>query len=448
MISRTYRWSLIIRLLIFALLSGCAAFFLVQNFFFLFILCLSFLAVSGGELVYYYTSMNRKIAFFFDAVRNEDSTLHFPENVHNPGVRKLHQSLNQLNQIISEIKIRNEHNERFYRQLLKYSATGILAVDEKGYIDLANDAALQLMGLKHIAHIRLLEQKNPVFYNSVTRMKPGHTQLIKMLEGEEIRQLSIKVTRQQLSQKWYTIYSLYDIKAELEENELDTWQKLIRILTHEIMNSIAPITSLSNTLGRIIKSEKTGKDGRVSTVDREKTIEGLKVIEETGKGLMHFIDNYRKLTKIPKPVFKSIRIPEWLSRVELLMKERLASEKVHFEMIIKSKQKELIADEKLLSQVLINIINNAIDAVKRKKNKSIHLTVTNDKRGKLQVSVTDNGHGIREDEIDKIFIPFYTTRESGSGIGLSLSRQIMRLHKGSISVNSVYGRYSTISLKF
>jgi two-component system, NtrC family, nitrogen regulation sensor histidine kinase NtrY len=448
MIYKSFRWPLILRFLLSTGFTAGTVFFFTQGKWVISITGLLALLISGIELIHYFNSINRKISFFFDAVRNEDSTLHFSEKTDDQGTKKLHSSLNQINTLISEIKIRNEHNERFFRELLKYSATGIITVDDQGYIDLANDAALHFTGLKYLAHINLLKQKNAALYKCFTALKPGQSQMIKLLNGEEIRQLSVKASRLQFGDKWFLIYSLYDIKAELDENELDTWQKLIRILTHEIMNSVAPITSLSNTLAKIVKSGESLSVSSLTSEDIEKTIEGLTVIEETGKGLMHFIDNYRKLTKIPKPVFKTIPVEEWLNRVDCLMREKISREEIGFEMIFKNKQKGIIGDEKLLTQVLINIINNAIEAVRKTEKKQVQLLVSEDRRGKLKISITDTGEGIKADEMDKIFIPFYTTKENGSGIGLSLSRQIMRLHKGTITAGSVPGKLTTFSLRF
>ncbi len=172
------------------------------------------------------------------------------------------------------------------------------------------------------------------------------------------------------------------------------------------------------------------------------------MIEQTGKGLMHFVEDYRKLTKIPKPVFKTIQIMLWLKSVELLMKNRFDEEGIEFKILHKEIRKELIGDEKLLSQVVINLLNNSIDALKNSEKKKINITVTEGATGKIKLSVTDNGSGIAPEEIEKIFIPFYTTRENGSGIGLSLSRQIMRLHKGSITAFSQVGVQTTIVLNF
>jgi len=318
-----------------------------------------------------------------------------------------------------------------------------------GYIEIINNTALSLLGLPHISHIDLLKQKNIQLYELMMQVKPGQTKTIKVLCGTELRLLSLRVSNLKFGEKKYRLFSLHDIKTELEENELDSWQKLIRVMTHEIMNSIGPITSLSNILNNIYLKE--GKPISVNEITEKQianTIHGLDVIEQTGKGLMHFVEDYRKLTKIPKPVFKTIQIMLWLKSVELLMKNRFDEEGIEFKILHKEIRKELIGDEKLLSQVVINLLNNSIDALKNSEKKKINITVTEGATGKIKLSVTDNGSGIAPEEIEKIFIPFYTTRENGSGIGLSLSRQIMRLHKGSITAFSQVGVQTTIVLNF
>ncbi len=406
-----------------------------------------FLVVSISEIFYHVNGANRKLSFFFDAIRNEDSTLHFSEKVNNLASKELNASLNKLNSMISEIKIRNEHNERFFRELLKYSASGLVALDEEGYVELINDSALKIIGLKSLSHVKLLEQKKSDLHKAMLQLKPNQTRTLKVVSGEELLLISLKVANLQFGEKKYQVYSLYDIKAEMEENELDSWQKLIRVLTHEIMNSIAPITSLSKTLSRFFENEtENNKLLTMSKTHVDNTREGLAVIEETGKGLMHFIDNYRRLTKIPKAVFKPIHLQIWLKRVELLMKERMESEKVDFQIRNDTRRKEIIGDEKLLTQVVINLVNNAVDALCKAENKKVWVKVYDSREGNIQIDIIDNGCGIDKDLLDKIFVPFFTTREQGSGIGLSLSRQIMRLHKGSITASSVPGKSTVFKL--
>ena len=393
--------------------------------------------------------INRKVAFFFDAVTNEDTTLHYSESVRTKSLLALHTSLNRLNKHITEIKIKNEHNERFFREMLKYSATGLIAVDENGYIEQINDSALEIIGFPHIAHMDLLKQKNSELYEQMMLITPGEGRTIKLLAGTELRSLSVKVSLLNFGESHYRLYSIFDIRAELEENELDSWHKLIRVMTHEIMNSIAPITSLSNTLSRIFtRDDKPLPVSEVTEKHIVNIIHGLEVIENTGKGLMHFVEDYRKLTKIPKPVFKPIQISQWLNAIYLLLKNRFDEEKIEFRIITKGSPEELIGDEKLLTQVMINILNNAADALKNTKAKKIVIAVSGGSTGKTKISVTDNGIGIAPEEIEKIFIPFYTTKENGSGIGLDLSRKIMRLHKGTITVFSEPEKQTTFTLIF
>ncbi len=308
---------------------------------------------------------------------------------------------------------------------------------------------LDIIGFPHIEHMDLLKQKNSELYEQMIQITPGEGRTVKLLVGTELRSLSVKVSLLNFGESRFRLYSIFDIRAELEENELDSWHKLIRVMTHEIMNSIAPITSLSNTLSRIFtRDNKPLPVTEVTDKHIVNIIHGLEVIENTGKGLMDFVEDYRKLTKIPKPVFKSIRISQWLNSIYVLLRNRFDEEKIEFRINMKGSPEELIGDEKLLTQVMINILNNAADALKNTKFRKIVIAVSEGSGGKTKISVTDNGMGIAPEEIEKIFIPFYTTKENGSGIGLDLSRKIMRLHKGTITVFSQPGKQTTFTLIF
>lgn len=449
MVYKSFHLAIISRLIVFAGIIIGLCFSIYFNNWLVVPVFIILLIISLWNFLYFSNSINRKIAFFFDSVSNEDTTLHYPVRIHSSSLKDLHRSMNDLNNRISEIKIKNEHNERFYRELMKYSASGMIAVDEDGYIDLINNSALALIDLQHISHINLLKQKNEELYTQMNLVKPGQKKIVKLLLGTDLRLLSLKVSALKFGDKRYRLYSLHDIKAELEEKELDSWQKLIRVMTHEIMNSIGPITSLSNILNGIYV--KDGKPLPVSDITEKQiqnTIHGLEVIEQTGRGLMHFVEDYRKLTKIPKPVFKAIQVDGWIHSIEVLLRPRLEEEQIEFKISPKEIHKELIGDEKLLSQVLINLLNNSMDALRNITIKKITIHISESNSGKLKISVSDNGAGIAPEEIDKIFIPFYTTKENGSGIGLSLSRQIMRLHKGSITAISEPGVQTALVLSF
>lgn len=440
---------LILRLLIFSLLLiACTLFFYLQNWLYA-IPLLILVLFSGWRIVYYTNAVNRKLAYFFEAVKNEDSSLHFPENVSNRSLQVLHKSMNRINQMISETRIKNEQNQRFFLEFMKHSSTGLMVVDERGYIDTINGKALRFCGLAYISHIQRLAQSNPVLHEALKTIIPGQSRSLKWLDGQEMQQVSLKVVALHFAEKKYRIYSLYDIRAELEENELETWQKLIRVMTHEIMNSIAPITSLSNTLSRFYMKDGEKLSARdISQQDINDTIQGLSIIEERGEGLIHFVDNYRKLTKVPKPDFKPVPLQEWLQTIGWLVGKRMEEEEIRLCISHQHTRTYFPADEKFLTQVVINLINNAADALSHTVGKHIQIVVSEAEEGKLKIAITDNGPGFSAEEMDNLFIPFYTTKENGSGIGLSLSRQIMRLHKGSISARSIPGKETTFELLF
>lgn len=449
MIYRSFNLSVIIRLVVFAIATAGLGIAIYQLNWLIAAPLFVIVLISFFTLVYFLNGVNRKVAFFFDAVSNDDTTLHFSERNRTKSLSALHQSFNRLNRHIADIKIKNEHNEKFFHEMLKSSATGLMAVDENGYIEQINDSALDFIGIPHISHIDLLRQKNIELYEQMMLITPGQSRTIKVLHGAELRLFSLKVALLNFGMSRYRLYSISDIKAELEENELDSWQKLIRVMTHEIMNSVAPITSLSNTLSRIfIKNNNPLPSKEVTDKHIDNIIHGLEVIENTGKGLMRFVEDYRKLTKIPTPIFKPILIKSWLNELRILMKNRLDEENIKLRIIMKGSQEELIGDEKLLNQVMINLLNNAIDALKSVDHKKLIISVSENAMGRLKISIADNGKGIPAEEVEKIFVPFYTTKENGSGIGLSLSRKIMRLHRGSISVFSQPGDQTTFVLSF
>ena len=449
MIYKSYFLGVIIRLLVFASLAAGLGYCFVQQHWVLFGIIAFFFLISGMNIIYYLNGVNRELTFFFDAIRNEDTTLQFKENIKNRSLQRLHQSMNKVKKHISDIQIHNENNERFFRELLKGSASGLMAVDSSGYVELINDSALRLIGLQYISHIQLLKQQNQKLFHVLWNLKPGQTQTIKFLNKSELSLLSVKASVFHFEDKKYKLFNINDIKGQLEESEIDTWQKMIRVLTHEIMNSVAPITSLSNSLKRFLMEKGTPKLSEdISMQDITGTLRGLDVIEERGQGLMDFINDYRKLTKLPKPIFKPVEIEPWLKKNCLLIENRMEEEGIQLEVIKSHTNATFIGDEKLLSQVLINLLYNSMDALKGRDNKKIIVKVSDNPGGNLNISVTDNGKGISREKFDQIFLPFYTTKKDGSGIGLSLSRQIMRMHKGNINARSVPGKQTTFQLMF
>jgi nitrogen fixation/metabolism regulation signal transduction histidine kinase len=436
-----------ILLLVLFVVGGCAAFIYTQwELFGLFILLIS---ISIWDIVRFSQELQRKIAFFFEAIKYEDGSLHFNEDQSDTDLKSLHQNLNRINDVISNIRVREANSERFFKEFMKHSASGLMAVDSEGFVEIVNDSALKIIGLSNITHLKRLAQHQPEMHDLMMHLNPGQSEQLKVLDGNTLKQMAVKVAVIQFSEKEYRIFSIYDIKSEIEANELDTWQRLMRIMTHEIMNSIAPISSLSQTVsGYFIKDGAPVSVKDLEQTDIDNTVKGLAVIEDRAIGLRGFVDNYRKLTKIPEPEFGNIDLSQWLASIQLLFKGQEIDNEITLTVHNQYEIPTFSGDERLLTHVVLNLLNNAIQALENCVNKTIDITAKADDTGDLQIILTDNGKGFQPEERDKIFLPFYTSHENGSGIGLSLSRQIMRKHKGSISAISEPGVKTEFVLEF
>jgi len=314
-----------------------------------------------------------------------------------------------------------------------------MSIDPDDYVEVMNKQAKKYLSIVNISNIRLLQQLNPSVYKILETIKPGEKVILKQIIKNNLINLSIQSSELCFGEKRYQLISFQDIRHELEENEIDSWQKLIRVMTHEIMNSIAPITSLTNTLIRFFKKdEKVLLPEELTTDDIINTLTGLAVIEDRGKGLMHFVDNYRKLTKIPNPVFEPMNIHTWSDSFEFLFRSEFQLNNWVYQSQINSSLNTVLTDEKLFGQVMINLMTNAMDAIRQNSfdnSGKITLAIRSSSSHTIQFVLSDNGCGIDESLIDKIFIPFFTTKEGGNVIGLSLSRQIIRKLNGKFLFN-------------
>jgi two-component system, NtrC family, nitrogen regulation sensor histidine kinase NtrY len=413
------------------------------------ILCAVAIIVLAIQMVSYLNRTNRNIQFFFDSVKNDDSSLSFSVDEKGAGVKELHESMNRVNKQIQQLKIQNRQQEQYFQIILEQLATGIITYDHQGFIHHTNSAARNLLSLESLTHLRQLDRIDGKLYSVVKNLKPFERRLVGITTSRGETQLSLKSTLSGSDSKELMILSLQDIKHELDEKEIESWMKLIRVLMHEIMNSITPITSLSDSLSNIYRSG----DSHISpeAVDEKKiitTLQGLKVISDQGRSLMSFVESYRKLTRIPRPEMKPVKIANLFTRVRIIASslENPCNAGINFEDL--KNETEVLADENLISMVLINLIKNALEANTDNSSCIIKVWAETGKDNHLRICVSDNGPGISEENLDKIFIPFFTTRTSGSGIGLSLSRQIMGAHGGTLNVKSVPGTETVFSLAF
>jgi nitrogen fixation/metabolism regulation signal transduction histidine kinase len=387
-----------------------------------------------AELISYLNRTNRKIAFFFDAVRNDDSTLHFPVNTGNKSLDDLNQSLNNLNELIKTIKFDLQEQEQYFKTILEHVSIGVITINQSGNIFLSNSAARNLLNRDQLTHVTQLMQVDKKLFLAIKELNPGDHKLVSFNSSSGTVQLSLKSTSFNTADQNYQLVAIQDIKNEMETKELESWIKLIRVLTHEIMNTIAPITSLSQTISGYFKN-LNGEIPNQKIIAN--TVKGLEIINERGSGLLSFVENYRQLTRLPQPEKKKIIVSQFLESTVTLLQVDSKNENTQIEWDCTPRELEIVADEKQIAQVLINLVKNAEEALKKKENGKISIKAEINKNGRPQIAVNDNGTGIPGDLLDKIFVPFFSTKENGSGIGLSLSRQIMQKHGGTLKVESL-----------
>jgi signal transduction histidine kinase len=332
-------------------------------------------------------------------------------------------------------------------------------------VDLVNKAAKRLLKAARLKNINSLRESNSPLVDTLFSLKAGEKALVKIDNGE--MELVIHAAEFRLKDHKYTLVSLQDIQGELQEKEMEAWQKLIRVLTHEIMNSMTPITSMAATVIDLLKSiygqevqgtQRTDKPvdaDTAATADIADTVSdiemALKTIHKRSLGLTEFVGAYRNLTLIPKPNFKVFPVEELFARVEKLMEQKFRESNIFLHWSVEPQTLELTADPGLIEQVLINLLINAWDALEAnagQKEPGVEMIGGLDEIGRVLIRVTDNGPGIVVEAQNKVFIPFFTTKKKGSGIGLSISRQIMKLHKGSIMVHSIPDERTVFTLKF
>jgi len=386
----------------------------------------------------YVERTNRKLTRFFESIRYAD----FSSSFSDPGLGKSFEDLSrEFNLVIDAFrKYRTEKEEHFnYLQtVIQHVSIGIIVFMQDGKIEVYNQAMSKILKIRNIRNISDLGKIKDDLPSTLMGLKPGDSTLLKVITDDELLQLSMTATGFRMHGEDYTLVSMQNISAELDEKEIESWQKMIRVLTHEIMNSITPITSLASTVyDMTIRRE----DGKVKmNVLNEEDIESIEsaimTIQNRSKGLLNFVEVYRDLTRIPKPNFRYFRISELFDRCSLLLKPKMEELGIAFSCKVFPPDLMITADPDLIDQVVINLMLNAIDAVKEVKNPKITILATLSNANRVVIDFQDNGSGIMPDIMDKIFMPFFTSKKHGNGIGLSLSRQIMHLHKGSILVRS------------
>lgn len=380
--------------------------------------------ISCRGLYLQYLMHARQVIFMLNAIENDDFSFKFSSDSPLRSDILVNRTLNRITAIIQKAKVDAVQKEKYYELILNSVNTGIIVADENGNIFQTNNEALKLLGLSVFTHLKQLYKISPDLPDILQNVGPGEKQQTSFVNERGTVHLSVRTSKMVINDTKMCIYAINDINSELDDKEIESWIRLTRVLTHEIMNSITPITSLSETLLSLHKN--ANKDIR----------NGLEVISSTGKGLIDFVESYRKFTHLPTPQPSLFYAAGLAERIKQLTQcnNTLSGTQI----IISIDPHDLIihADEKLITQVMLNLVKNAMQSIGNAADGLIQIKGYCNPDESVSLEIMDNGPGISPEMADHIFIPFFTTKEGGSGIGLSISRQIMRLHGGTLSLKS------------
>jgi len=403
------------------------------------------------SLIHFTEKTNRDLSRFILSIRYDDTSQAFTSAGLGSSFSELKEAFSEVMAKLQETRSEKEAHARYLKTIIQHVGIGLLSYKPDGTVDLINNAAKKILKVAGLKDINSMKEGSPDLVDTLLNLKHGDKRLVKLDNEGETGHLSIFAHTFILREEEYILVSIQNIQEELEEKEMEAWQNLIRVLTHEIMNSITPISSMTSTLLDMLgKDEKNESDIR-DNLDPEKLedmVDALKVIHRRSEGLMNFVSTYRNMTLIPKPKFRLLIVRDFLKRVEKLMNHKLTDNGISFKWSVEPESLELTADPDLMEQVMINLLLNAISAVTGRENPRIIVSAFMGAEGKVIITVEDNGVGIVEEAVEKIFIPFFTTKKSGSGIGLSLSRQILRLHHATIRAQSEPDKGAVFTLKF
>jgi len=404
------------------------------------------LVVLVVDLARYLTRDQQALADFTLALQYRDFSRHYPAQSVPAALRPLHAAFNQVNATFRELRAEQEGQFQYLQTILALLDTGIVSYDAAGTVAWVNETFKQTLHLPYLKNIRALQARQPVLYEAICRAVPGQPAVVKLTVGPQTVQLLVSATQFTLRGEAFTLLAFKNVSQALADTETAAWQQLLRVMTHEIMNSVAPIASLADSLGRHVQRAQQQPQASDELLDDVGT--GIRIIQQRSEGLLRFAQVYRDFSTLASPQRTTLYVQELLQATRQLLAQQLAAQGIEVTLSVRPAHLTLHADGHLLEQVLINLVLNAAQALAQTPTPRISLRAWPDEQQRVVIEVKDNGSGIPADELDSIFIPFFTTRPNGSGIGLSLAKQIMQLHQGSLHVHSVEGAGSAFQLWF
>lgn len=452
MIFKPFRFQLLVRLiLLIVTILLFTSLYYADAYFFTKLLVFFILIAQTYYLYSFLEKSNREIIHFLESIHYDDFINTRPEKKRKSGRNLLYHDLSGILKKFGEIRADDEAQHQYLKTIVQHIGIGIITFDARGEVQIMNNAARKLLGMNLVKNIKQISRDHPNVTALFGDLKTGGRDLVKITKNDDEVQLAVYAIELSLREKTFKLVSLQNIQSELEEKEMEAWQNLIRVLTHEIMNSVTPISSLAQTMEKELNNflQNGSEINQIQNDTIEDFYLSMKTIHNRSKSLIKFVSDFRNMTRIKLPNFKCIQVDEVISHVLLLLRQDIEVNSIIVDVSVKPNL-TINIDKEQIEQVIINVVKNAIQALVQgeKEHKSLTITAMSYPSGGAFIRVADNGTGIEEEALKKIFIPFFTTKKNGSGIGLSLSKQIMRNHGGNISAKSQIGEGTEFLLKF
>jgi two-component system, NtrC family, nitrogen regulation sensor histidine kinase NtrY len=450
---KKYEINILLRLLLLLITIGASVFLLLKSLLAYAVLVFVVIIYQVWELLRFITKSNFELDQFIESIHYRDFSRHFDvKNAPEP-VKDLRKGFNEINSTFKLISREKEMQYIYLQKILELVETGIISYEvESGELIWMNDSFKKIMGIPYLKTIHSLEKRDAQLYQDILSLKPKENKITSIVTDKNAIKILLSATAFQTDDKIYKLIAFQNVNEVVDETESQAWRKLLSVMTHEIMNSIAPISSLADTLNyrlSALNSQQNDTSKQISPYLLDDLQVGIETIQKRSEGLLKFAETYRNLNKITTLNLKKVYARDLFENLYQLMNPTLEAKNIELEIILKNPDLQLDVDTNLIEQALINLLVNAIEAVKEVEHaKKIQLSAYISPNNKTILKVADNGSGMSEEVLDKIFIPFFSTRKSGSGIGLSLCKQIMMLHKGQIQVQSTEREGTAFSLQF
>jgi len=444
---RNFEWRILLRVALLFITLSTASFVLVKQWYVYLLIAVPIIIYQVIDIFRFQRKAHEELDEFVESVHYRDFSRYFDVKHAPIELQPLRKGFNEINTTFKVISKEKETQYQYLQKILELVDTGIISYEEEtGLVVWMNESLKRMMQLPYLKTIHSLARRDEELYKEILTLKPGISKIASVHFERSVFKVLLSATAFQTEGKIYKLIAFQNVNEALDETEAKAWQKLLSVMTHEIMNSVAPISSLADTLKHRLQQSVTSLNDEGGSLDDLEL--GIDTIKRRSEGLLKFAETYRNLNKITTLNLKKVYVRDLFGNLHQLMQPTLEQKDIELETILKDTDLQLEIDINLVEQVLINLVVNAIEAIKDSPSPKIVLSAYVSSNYKSVIKIADNGNGMPPELIDKIFVPFFSTKKNGSGIGLSLCKQIMMLHRGNIQVQSIEGEGTAFLLQF